>query len=300
MTQQPKLTEKYVHSVIDDAFGKLRRIGERYNNGYLTRDEWFVRMLDCYNDAYSTLFTDNRLELRLDEKSYSQFVRDHEEYTSNHGISLGSDHVPWLYDISEGEREAASPDQEYFLYFMDRFSVSPDFLEPPPEGMAVPVRRQIHQYRTDCVYGIDFRCVDDGGLLSDDAPVGKTFTLKSDMGLKAVLTVREDRRHTVRKGMDFDEVVYSTGDGMQVLMADLLAEGCIEGYTAEERGEHPEVLIRTGNRGENICWLAYWSSPEDEKAYRDFPLWHEYFLWCTDRRIRQERLLHRLFMTLSS
>ena len=164
-----------------------------------------------------------------------------------------------------------------------------------PEGMAVPDLVPVHAYHSSGVMGTHFTCVDDGGLLTDKSPVGKTFRLKNDIGLEAVLKIKEDRRNADRNGMDFDEMVSSSSAGMFVLKAEFLAEGFIEGYTASERKHNPEILIRLKNNKKEIFWLAYWADAEDFEAHRKCPVWQEYYAWAdiqspTEKQAREEIL----------
>ena len=126
--------------------------------------------------------------------------------------------------------------------------------------------------------------------MADDNPVGKTFKLKNDLGLEAIVTIKEDRRNRNRNGMDFDEQVFSSDGCTAAVFAEFL-----EGYTAKERTGNPEILVRHQNKGDRICWLAFWRDSSDEKAFSDYPLWQNYFDWGSKKAFKQKQLLASFF-----
>ncbi len=287
-TKIPRLTDELVEAEAGKAFEEFRRIGKQYWRGFL--DETMARqeMRSGFSRIFMKLFRDHHLDLRLNRDSYPLFKEEYE--ACRKGMPF-SNHMPWLFDTEE-DYEASERDQARFFDLMTRFHVSPDCFEPLPEEAAEPGIVPIHQYKLAGVYGIHFDVADDGGLLEEARPIGKTFRLKSRKGLEAVLTIREDRRQQDRSGMDFDELVVPTEHGLSVSMAEFLAEGYIEGYTARERTADPRILIRLEERGTRVSWLAFWSDPKDQEAFRNDPLWQDYFIW-------QEEKSRRLHAALS-
>ncbi|MBR2780322.1 MAG: hypothetical protein IKD81_02775 [Eubacteriaceae bacterium] len=150
-------------------------------------------------------------------------------------------------------------------------------------------------YHSEGVYTLEFNCVDDCGLLKDPDPVGKTFVLTDDMGIRAQIMVREDRRASERTGMDIDELVFTAGNGSTVKLAEFLAEGYIEGYTAKEGRSKPEIIIRTDSGAKRVLSLAYWEDENDSRAFSEYPLWQEAFRWEEESSNRREKMLNGLF-----
>ncbi|MBO4832219.1 MAG: hypothetical protein J5569_07160 [Oscillospiraceae bacterium] len=293
-TVSARLTDELVGTAVEKAFKAFRRTGDLCRKGLLTGEEFRREMTQAFCGVFMGLFSDNKLELRLTGANFPQFAREYEEYLKGN-CADGPDHLPWLFDVQGRPREAQEGDRKRFFGLMETFRLAPEYFEPAPEGMPVPDLVPVHMYSSAAVYGTHFRCVDDGGLLTDADPEGRTYRLKNDLGLEAVLTVREDRRQTDRKGLDFDEIVCRTDKGIIVAKAEFLAEGHIEGYTARERSGDPAVLIRTGDCGKKVSWLAYWESPADRAAREAHPLWREYRRWCIEKETRRKVILDALF-----
>ena len=289
---EQQLTDELVETAVKKAFDEFSKVGEAYGKGYLTPDDFQQYMLRSFNRV--GFFDQNHIELRLNEENYAQFAHEFREYRN--GIRLiDPRHLPWLYYSGGDRREATANDQRAFFHMMEAFHLAPAYFEPLPKSITAAHITAVHQYTGAGVYGTDFNCIDDGGLLTDANPVGKEFHLKNDLGLEAVVTIKEDRRHGSRSGLDFDEIVYPTGKGIAAALAEFLAEGNIEGYTAKNRTCNPEILIRLGDHGKRIDWLAYWMDSNDHRACREFPLWQEYFQWREKKGIERENMLSRLF-----
>ena len=289
-----RLTEELAGAAVNDAFRAFRRTGDMCRKGCLTEDEYRREMTRTFCRVFMGLFSDNMLELRLTAANYPQFKNEFEEYLKGND-PVSPDHLPWLFDTQNESREAQESDRRQFFRLMETFRLAPDYFEPAPVGMAVPDLVPVHMYNSSAVYGTHFRCKDDGGLLTDADPVGRTYRLRNDLGLEAVLTVREDRRQTDRRGLDFDETVCRTGRGVLVAKAEFLAEGYIEGYTARERSGNPQVLIRLGDGGKKVDWLAYWEDQNDRAARVAHPLWREYRRWYDEIEARQSAMLDAFF-----
>lgn len=175
---------------------------------------------------------------------------------------------------------------------LDRFHIPPELFTPFPEGLLDPDEELLHRYHSVDQMGVKFHCMDDGGLLADPDPVGKTFRLRNDLGLEAVLTIKEDRRNENRNGMDFDERIYVTPQGFYCLKAEFLAEGYLEGYTAKERSCNPAFLIRTD--GYKVDWLAWYENADDRRARQAFPLWQEFHAAAQKAWVRDEKMIRKL------
>ena len=292
--REQRIPDGLAEEKIAEVFGRCRRAGKWYRKGVLTEDSYRQEILRGVFGVFMSFFTDNGLKLRLDGENYPCFAREYPEYRNGRGPA-DRVHLPWLYDVTEGTREASAEDQRQFFRMMEAFGLTPEYFEPLPAGVQAPDTVPVHRYNSAAVYGVRFRCADDGGLLVDEDPVGKTFRLLSDTGTEAVVTIKEDRRNAGRNGMDFDELVTPAEGGLIVAMAEFLAEGYIEGYTARENRSKPDILIRLKDGGRKIYWLAYWEDGGDEKARMDYPEWREYYAWCEKKEIERAGILAPLF-----
>ncbi len=290
------LSDEIVNTKLDGILKAFQKTGAFWRRGILTEEEVRKELAEGFFSVFMTFFKENCLELRLDKENYACFAGEFEAYQSG-SEPAASAHLPWLYDTEKTPCEAAGEDRRQFFRLMNVFHVAPDYFKAPeyPENMAVPDRVPVHTYHSSCVMGTHFNCVDDGGLVSDESPVGKTFTLENDLGLRAVLTVREDRRNKDRHGLDFDEMVCPAEEGMLVLKAEFLAEGYIDGYTSHVRKHNPEVLIRLADGGKKVFWLAYREDGDDWKAYREHPLWHDYYCHLDRQEDKTEKVLEKLW-----
>ena len=289
-----QLTDELVNAAIRRTSDSFRRFRKARRKGYFTEEEFFRVMLNSFHEGFWGLLRDRRMVLHLKDANFPRFSEDCRAFAGG-GEPRAPEAEPWLYcgEVRPG-REASAEDVKQVLALMNAFRLPPGFFEPLPEDVPAPDRVHVHQWHDAEAYGILFRCADDGGLSAEAEPVGKTFRLADERGLKAVVTVREDRRTGDRAGMDFDEIVRDSKHGPVVLLADLLAEGTIEGYTAIAGRESPEILIRFGsdNRPDR---LAYYELPEDRRAFEAFPLWQEYFRLSQERERRQRDVLSALF-----
>ena len=289
------LTAGSIKDTLEKTFLEFNRIGNAYRRGFLDGSRFSLRMEQALNHGFWIFLRDNGIELCINEANYQTFVKEYRSYFDGVGNEEQSQHS-WFCDRDDPAGEASANDKKMIFYLMGKYRLGPDYFEPIPEDIPRFNIRGIHQYRSAGVYCTDFSCVDDGGLLADDHPVGKTFRLKNDLGLEAVLTIKEDRRRGDRRGMDFDEQIHDSSDGgTSVGLAEFLAEGHIEGYTARERTGNPEILIRPTDCGKSISRLAYWRDPADEKAFLSYPLWQRYFEWDSKNAIKRSQLLAPFF-----
>lgn len=283
-----KSAAELVEAALERAMREFELAGKAYKKGYMTDGDTFQTMLRTFYTGFWDCLRDARLELRLDERNFTGFSAQYESGEESAG------HLPWLYEHDHGSREASAEDQRQVIRLMKSFHLPPAFFEPLPEAVIRPRRHYVHGYVNATAYLVEFRCVDDGGLLAAEDPVGKSYRLTDDLGLTAEVLIREDRRNGDRSGMDFDETVFVTAKGIVVQKAEFLAEGRIRGYTAIERQGNPELLIRLdGER--KVSHLAYWEFDGDQEAYRAYPLWQEFFRRSEELEERQRRILSSFF-----
>lgn len=242
-------------------------------------------MVQAVRNGPWKLFFENNLRLCINARNFEQFTEDYQDYREKKYPETPS-HSEWLLETSAKSCAASPKEHRLFLHMLERFRIPPEYFTPLPAGVIGPDLHYIHSWRDVSAVGTDFHCTDDGGLLSDSAPEGKTFRLVNELGFEAVVTIKEDRRTKERGGLDFDEQVCNTSRGMLVLKAEFLAKGYIEGYTTKLRPCTPDILIRLGTKG-MIAWLAWYENNNDILARNTFPLWQKYYR--VSREQSQER-----------
>ena len=286
------------NEILEDAVARtlkdLRRKGKSFGKGLLSEEECFQSMFDTLHHGFWGPLAALGIRASFDKNSYETFSKEYEEYLKGDDLFAG-DHVPWLFVYYKAEcGEASKEDMLQFFRLMKEYMIPPEFFEPLPEGILTPDRTFVHLWNGCTAYTIKFICVNDSGLTEDEAPEGKSFRLVSELGPEAVVTIKEDRRGKWRQGLDFDEYITVTPGGRAALKAEFLAEGYIEGYTAKERQGDPGILIRTGAGGK-VERLSYYSFPDDEAAYSEYPLWQKYHLWEKEKSLRKREILSNLF-----
>lgn len=272
---QQRLTKELVDTAIANYRDEMESSTKQFLKGYLTNDDVFRLTERANYDFFWSTFKKKHIELQLNASNFKAFEEEYRSFLSGNSMEKAN-HTAWLFDTERMPVEASENDQKLFFSLMERFDLSPSFFEPYPDDVLTPNKTYCHTYHAYSSVRIPFHCIDDRGLLCDDNPVDKSFVLVNDLGLKAKVTILEDRRVGDRTGMDFDEIVFSTKNGIVTLKAEFLAAGSIEGYTAEEKRGDPEMLIRLNNKGE-IAWLAYWENADDLHAHYNHPIWREYF-----------------------
>lgn len=294
-----RLSEQLIREAADRTLRSFEACGRGYRRGFFDGREFYRKMYAELHKGFWQFLSQHGLKLMLCAENYAAFRWD---CRSSHEPEKpgASAQIPWLQEEGGIAKAASEEDKRLVIRLMAEYGLTPEFFAPGPEAACRPSRTFVHGYRDAAVYSIPFLCVDDGGLLQDEDPVGKTFELTSDLRLKAAVTIKEDRRHWKREDrnkLDFDEVIYPTGKGILVQNADFLAEGRIEGYTLQKRTGDPELLIRLDpfRQPKQIESLAYWENADDRDAFLQYPLWQEHFRLGRQAALKEEEFLTRVF-----
>ena len=163
--------------------------------------------------------------------------------------------MPWLKysSVSRDIESAASVDEKaLFFEIMEHFGFPAEYYEPVPTGTAIPDMR-IATYGEGRIGGI----VDDGGLAAEQNPVGKTFVLIGQYGLKTTLQI-------LRQG--------DNGRGKKCAFWGM---GTIEGYTSDDPVEI-SVELKDGKVHYLSMLIKYSKRSEHYKVFAAFPLWQDY------------------------
>ena len=271
-----RLTNKLVEATVNRIREDLLFWGKRYKMGFDTKEDCYQRMEISIHEYFWKLIRENNLKLCLSEANFPHFCMEFRSYL-NGDTSNNPNHEPWLYDIAEEKCEASLNDQSLFFSLMEKLHLTPDYFEPLPENIPNFDVDQIHQYAFEGIYSTEFNCIDDGGFLEDENPIGKTYKLKNELGLNAVVTIEKEYNK-------YRETNNRTP-------AEFKATGYIEGYTAIERTCNPEITISIG-KDRNLPWhLAFWEDAHDLNARNSYPLWQEFLQWCDAKTAKRHSIL---------
>ena len=226
--------------------------------------------------------TQLRKALGLPKLSYEdsiQFVADYNHWIHNEEINGGwFDNLRFDWD----SMDIASSDDgaEFRLSVLEVLQLVDAILIPicvykhiPPE-IPEPVLDCIHVYANKSIFGIPFKCVDDGGLLSDSNPVGKSFHLMRNDGVKMHITITEFRpKGTPYKHRNY--VFSETSDHY-------LGIGTIDDYYFKNTTPPRENLSFELSKANTINYIVVTAFHEGEGATYsiDFPRWREYLDYC--------------------
>ena len=286
------LNDELVSKAIGRTFEEFERTGSKYRKGFMTREECRRLLLYSFQNGFWMVLRENGLVLQIDGSNFAPFASEFRAFRSGRPAEAPN-HAAWLFDSGFGSAEASYADRMLFFRLAESYGLTDEFFSPLPDHIVSPERELVHVWKYVTAYSILFRCIDDNGLFRDPSPAGKSFVLKNDLGLHAILTIKEDRRNTDCSGLDFDELVTETDKGIVVRKAEFLAYGSIEGYTSPDRSGDPDILIRIRNG--KICRMAYYESPDDARVFAAFPLWQDYFRAVSEKNAKCDRILSVLF-----
>lgn len=260
------LPEGKVNRVIQSCYMAFYDAALEYAVGLLVKREFrqHARNVLYGPDVRSFCEFSGGLRYRFTQSTWGRAQEDYLMW-QNGDVPCSNEGTPWLIVSGDASKEASSADKCQFFRLLEAFHVGLDFFEPAPQEIVNPERDHVHSYFDGEAVRIGFHCVSDGGLLSDPSPCGKTFELRSDKGLKAVLHVKavngihQPAINTFGYNFDFRCVGY------------------VEGYTAENRGESDiYVILSPDGRIEHLGLLM---DGRDEKVFSSFPLWGDFLTW---------------------
>ena len=254
---QPAITNEELDNHIEKERKNLYHIARTYRRGLLSNEDMIGLYGNEIRDGFFRYLDSNGLRLHPHiEKNWHRFLEDHDLYKKH--MEPNSQHEePWLRFRDENDHakfyEAATADKVSFFTLMEEFHLPAEYFKPISEHCIVP---NLEYLPTIPKKGFDvaivYKLADAGGLDFENDPVGKSFTLVDEHGLKAELEIRWKiyvKRH---------DTEYS-------------AFGTIEGYTTA-RKRRIEISALEDNRIRFITKLDI----DDMNTYGQFPLWKEY------------------------
>ena len=238
-------------------------INKQYHGGCLTDDEHRDRFKNVFISGFHDFIKDKDLKYKFNDNSWKVFVEEYNYWKE--AKCLPDNNKPWLYFDNS---QASKADMISFFKLMEAFLISVEYFKPFPDGCIIPDLYLAHTF-----HNADYKCVrffltDDGGLFSDENPVGKTFVLVDYHNLKSELEIRE---------LKIKEIYHNCWHTPK-----FCGFGTIEGYTSDKKREIFITDIK-----ESVVWLylkygynedrtEYNSDAEDKLAFQNFPLWKEY------------------------
>lgn len=265
MPEKLSITEKF-REVQANNNKELQALFDNYYSGLSSENElkFFVRKV--FESFYSFLY-ENGIRTKFSVENRKDFLEDYEKWS--HGESLDCTSTqPWLFHYSKDSGYGcAASETEKAIHFeiMELCKLSLEYNEPLPEDAVIPDIR-IPKYGDGFVDDI----VDDGGLVCDKEPVGKTFVLTDKHGLKTKLLVE-------RVGGDWLEGEY-----------DYLGMGTIEGYTSSNPVKIKIFLWQGKVVSLRVYISGYDARREHEMAFRKFPLWQKFVAWMDKNHLIYE------------
>lgn len=243
----------------------------------ISQTRGLVTINDIYREIQNelwncfTYFRNNGIRMTINEKSFPRFQDDYEKFIRGEepNSKIGE---PWLqkeesehYMTSDGyvpihfTREVDIEDKKDYLEFYTACQYPVDYYKPfPKSDNYIEPRTHYQMYGTGVAGTIEFVKANDGGLFSDDDPVGKTFTMTDYLGLKAKIEIQS-------------EVTEEENAHDNRFVGKYHGCGTIEGYTSERKREI-DISPRLG--GSIYFYLCV--GKDDDDVMDNFPLWEEY------------------------
>lgn len=258
---------------IRKSLDKFEKIKKWYCSGMLMETELFGHVCEAILETFEECFKKNRFVFVMDKKqSWTRFKEDYALYKQEKPCSSTNGSV-WL--SYQHNIEASPEDKSQWFRIIDAIHLPIDYFEPVDAYIDTDIPRpdktDVHYYHDYTVKSILFDCVNDGGLMEDDDPIGKTYVLKSSKGLSACITVKE-----------FEKILSE--------IRGFVCEGWIEGYTAKLPRKQPKICVYW-NKEKHIDHINFYSSWEDQKVYNDFPLWQDYFAKVDEKEDRKKECI---------
>ena len=280
------LPEAMVNETIRKCYMQLADKAFEYAYGFATREDFYVLARNTLYGTNARNFAEfSSLRFRFNLGTWERAQEDYKAWRRGES-PCSTKGEPWL--VTGTSNEACALDKIQFFRLLTAFHVDLDFFEPVPAAIVDPGKEHVHTYHGSEAVRIQFHCVDDGGLLSAQDPCGRTFELRSDKGLRAVLRIKDANGTYLPQINTFGSCF------------DYRCEGWVEGFTAKDRGDS-DIYIMLSESG-TIENLGLFMNGRDYGAYSSYPLWQNYLKWQAEkmRRFREggKVIFYRLFLEL--
>lgn len=281
---------------------ELYRIISMHEKGFTTETEAkdsFMRTV-LFGDRNGDEITQLRKALGLSKLSYEdsiQFVADYKHWTNNEEIN-----GEWFDNLRFNWNSMDAPSSDdgaafklsalEVLQLVDAILIPICVFKSIPPEIPEPDMDSIHVYANQSIFGIPFNCVDDGGLLSDSNPVGKSFDLTRKDGVRMHIMITEFRP----KGTPYKY----RNDVFSEISDHYLGIGTIDDYyfknTTPPR-ENLSFYLSEANMSSNIVVTAFHEG-EGTTYSIDFPRWKEYLDYCKKCKETLDQEINQLWQQI--
>jgi len=139
-------------------------------------------------------------------------------------------------------------------------------------SVSEPGITQSHLWNDCAMWKVDFKCVDDGGLIHDENPVNKSFQLVRDDGVKAELKIIAKYSKNQKEFIDiFDRKCPTFGKDVFVAIGQLE-----DFFFANHEPPRPNMEIYVGEDGISYLSVCSFRCPGKPLYSIDFPRWQPY------------------------
>ncbi len=248
---------------------KIIGLAEDYRNGIITESDYY----DQVDHQLMLAFSDfNR------EYFGSKMWRKETQDTFQEGYKA------WL----RGEKTEKFGDGNTLFELIKYMNIPLEYYSTVPDNIKVPfvfiINSTTDGKRTP-VWTVPYRCINDGGMFSDNDPAGKEYVLSNTIGLKTNLKVLSCRPGSSREIMDPENRMKlaekkEKADNAKKTKV-YVCTGNIEGYTAKERkdGQKEALIYIFRYEDDQVINMTLYPSKQDEEALHSYPLWKEYYEW---------------------
>ena len=275
------------------AYDGMSRGISRHTKGLIIEDELRrVFSEELYQGFYK--FLDERgIRFDVTHDNWLSFTDDYRLWLQGSSPKSGKD-IPWLR-LSRTRDEAAiweqanhegqpawakyyvelpPKDKSSLFELMNAFDLPVDYFEPAANDVVFDERKPAGipsgSYGVGDPFVIYSNWSDADRLLQDSVPIGKTFSIVSDLDLKATVKITE-----------------KTDCGNPVF----IGEGTIAGYTTN-RVRQLKISAKDGS----IISINYVEYPEDADYYAKFPLWQKLIEYRRYKQRIWEKTLDNLIL----
>ena len=253
------ITDEALTVHIRKSFQKLRKIGELRKKGLLTEEEVAGEVLEILQQDFYGFLSEKGLRLRLNRSERNSWLRFTDDYClwKSGKQPCSKRGSIWLVCQEDGKKEIAASafDKAQFFRLMGEYQLPLGYFEPLPDGAACPDDHAGY-LPSDLIVGWRI-WTDDGGLHTEDFPLGDILILTDHYGLKSRIRITEHPAN----GQD---------KSRRKIDADYIGTGTMEGYTTSRERE---IRIHLEN-GAIHSLFSTWDN-DDRAEYDRFPLWQE-------------------------
>lgn len=247
-----------VQSIIEQCYSEVTDCIHQYERGIYSKCDLKTNIEQIIIDGYIQFFRQNGIRVSFSETSYKSFIENYNRWLNAEELKIEESNlwISTLYTDAVDNIIKLNQLINDFFSLITSFKIPTEYFKPVPDDVITPDKHPGYLY-SDLIVGWRIWKTD-GGLLSDDDPIGKTFTLTDHYNLKTKITILMTKKQMREK----DD-------------PDYIGTGYIEGYTTTD--EH-EIKIFVDDKDMNTIRSLYSRfSDEDNDYFNSYPLWQKHF-----------------------